>query len=80
MGVYARHRKADAEARPRGSPVCPRNKVEFAARLRQAGVDVEARHYPALDHGRMVLALSRMFRDRAPMPAQMTGFLQRYAG
>ena len=60
--------------------VYPRNTVKLAARLRQAGVEVEERHYPGIDHVRMVLALSRMFRGRAPVLAQMADFLQRHAG
>ena len=38
--------------------VFPRNTVKLAARLREAGVTVEERHYPGVDHVRMVLALS----------------------
>ena len=58
--------------------VYPRNTVKLAARLRQAGVEVEEQHYRGIDHVRMVLALSRMFRGRAPVLAQMADFLQRH--
>ena len=60
--------------------VYPRNTVKLAARLRAAGVAVEERHYPGVDHVRMVLALSRPFRSRAPVLDQMTAFLHAHAG
>jgi len=60
--------------------VYPRNTVKLAARLRAAGVEVEERHYPGVDHVRMVLALSRPFRSRAPVLQQMTAFLHAHAG
>jgi len=60
--------------------VYPRNTVKLAARLRSAGVEVEERHYPGIDHVRMVLALSRPFRGRAPVLDEMTRFLHAHAG
>jgi acetyl esterase/lipase len=60
--------------------VFPRNTVKLAARLRAAGVEVEERHYRGIDHVRMVLALSRPFRGRAPVLDQMTAFLHAHAG
>jgi acetyl esterase/lipase len=60
--------------------VLPRNTVKLAAKLRAAGVEVEERHYPGVDHVRMVLALSRPFRNRAPVLEQMTRFLKAHAG
>ena len=60
--------------------VYPRNTVKLAARLRAAGVTVEERHYPGIDHIRMVLALSRPFRGRAPVLEEMTAFLRAHAG
>jgi acetyl esterase/lipase len=59
--------------------VFPRNTVKLAARLREAGVLVEERHYPGVDHVRMVLALSRPFRSRAPVLDEMTAFLHAHA-
>lgn len=59
--------------------VWPKNTVALAARLRAAGVPVEERHYPGVDHIRMVLALSRPLRGRAPVLDEMTGFLRRHA-
>jgi len=59
--------------------VWPRNTVALANKLREAGVPVEERHYPGVDHVRMVLALSRPLRGRAPVLDEMTGFLRRHA-
>ena len=60
--------------------VYPRNTTKLAQRLREAGVEVEERHYPGVDHVRMVLALSRVFRGRAPVLDEMTAFLHAHAG
>lgn len=59
--------------------VLPRNTVALAARLRAAGVAVEERHYAGVDHIRMVLALSRPLRGRAPVLEEMTAFLRLHA-
>jgi acetyl esterase/lipase len=59
--------------------VWPKNTVALARRLREAGVPVEERHYPGVDHVNMVLALSRPLRGRAPVLDEMTGFLRRHA-
>jgi acetyl esterase/lipase len=64
----------------RDDMVWPKNTIALAARLRTAGVEVEERHYPELDHIRMVLALSRPLRGRAPVLDEMTAFLRRHAG
>jgi len=60
--------------------VYPKNTIKLAAKLRAAGVPVEERHYPGVDHVRMVLALSRPFHGRAPVLQQMTDFLHAHAG
>lgn len=60
--------------------VYPKNTVKLAAKLRAAGVTVEEEHYANIDHVRMVLALSRPFRGRAPVLQQMTDFLHAHAG
>ncbi|HEX3363636.1 alpha/beta hydrolase [Phenylobacterium sp.] len=60
--------------------VFPRNTVKLAAKLRAAGVEVQEEHYPDIDHVRMVLALSRPFRGRAPVLQQMSEFLHAHAG
>ena len=59
--------------------VYPRNTVKLAATLRAAGVAVEERHYPGIDHVRMVLVLSRTFRNRAPVLDEMAAFLHAHA-
>jgi acetyl esterase/lipase len=60
--------------------VFPKNTVKLAAKYRDAGAEVEEKHYPGIDHVRMVLALSRMFRGRAPVLDEMTAFLHAHAG
>ena len=60
--------------------VWPKNTVALARSLRAVGVEVEERHYPDVDHVRMVLALSRPLRGRAPVLEEMTAFLRRHAG
>lgn len=59
--------------------VYPRNTAALARKLREAGVPVEERHYPGVDHIRMILALSRPLRGRAPVLDEMTDFLRRHA-
>jgi len=59
--------------------VWPKNTIALARKLREAGVEVEERHYAGVDHVRMVLALSRPLRGRAPVLEEMTGFLRRHA-
>ena len=59
--------------------VWPKNTVALARSLRSAGVEVEERHYPQVDHINMVLALSRPLRGRAPVLDEMTEFLRRHA-
>ena len=59
--------------------VWPKNTVALARSLRAAGVEVEERHYPQVDHINMVLALSRPLRGRAPVLEEMTEFLRRHA-
>ena len=56
--------------------VRPRNTKALAAALRAKGVAVEERHYPGLKHADTVLALSRPFRGKAPVLAEMTAFLK----
>jgi acetyl esterase/lipase len=60
--------------------VFPKNTVKLAAKLRAAGGEVQEAHYPDIDHVRMVLALSRPFRGRAPVLQQMSAFLHAHAG
>jgi len=60
--------------------VRPRNTRKLAKALREAGAVVEEQVYPGLDHAAPLLALSRPFRRKAPVLAQMTGFLRGWAG
>jgi acetyl esterase/lipase len=55
--------------------VRPRNTASLAERLRRVGARVQERVYPGLDHTDTLLALSRLFRGKAPVLAEMTGFL-----
>ncbi|WP_310539993.1 alpha/beta hydrolase [Phenylobacterium sp.] len=55
--------------------VYPRNTKQLAAAIRAAGGQVEEKHYAGVDHAGSVLALSRPFRNRAPILADMTAFL-----
>jgi acetyl esterase/lipase len=56
--------------------VKPRNTAALAAALRAKGVAVEERHYAGLNHVDTVLALSKPLRGKAPVLAEMTGFLK----
>ncbi len=58
------------------SLVYPRNTIALGARLRAAGVPVEVKIYPNLDHPGTLLALSRLFRGKAPVLDDMTAFLK----
>jgi acetyl esterase/lipase len=60
--------------------VRPRNTRILAAALRSKGVAVEERHYAGLKHADTVLALSRPFRGKAPVLAEMTAFLKARTG
>jgi acetyl esterase/lipase len=60
--------------------VRPRNTTSLAARLRAAGGRVEERIYPGLDHADTVLALSRLFRGKAPILHDMSAILHDAAG
>ena len=60
--------------------VKPRNTKALAAALRAKGVAVEERRYAGLNHADTVLALSRPFRGKAPVLAEMVGFLKGRVG
>lgn len=54
----------------------PANSVALAARLRAAGSRTTVlRRYPGLGHGGIVMALSRLFRGKAPVLAESSAFL-----
>jgi len=59
--------------------VYPKNTAALAQGYRLAGAQVEERHYPGVDHIRIVLALSRPLRGEAPVLDEMTTFLLRQA-
>ncbi len=56
--------------------VRPRNSRILAERLRAAGGRAEVKIYPGVDHIGIALALSRPFRGRAPVLADMTAFFR----
>ncbi len=56
--------------------VAPRNTVALAGKLRAAGVPVEERHYPGMEHAQTVLALMRPFRPVWPVYAAVAAFLR----
>ena len=64
----------------RDATVRPRNTASLAARLRRAGGRVEERVYPGLDHKDTLLALSVLFRGKAPILTEMIAFLTAEAG
>ena len=58
----------------RDETVRPRNSVALAERVRAAGGRAEVKVYPGVDHVGIALALSRPFRGRAPVLADLAGF------
>lgn len=64
----------------RDETVRVRNSESLARALTAAGADCDLKIYPPLDHKDVVLALSRPFRDRAPVLDDMTRFLHAHAG
>lgn len=56
--------------------VRPRNTRKLAAALRDAGAEVEEQHYPGMGHAGPVLALSRLFRRKSSLLADMIAFLK----
>jgi acetyl esterase/lipase len=59
--------------------VRPRNSLILAERQSHAGGKAEVKIYPGIDHVGLVLALSKPFRHKAPVLADMTAFLKRSA-
>jgi acetyl esterase/lipase len=56
--------------------VRPRNTISLVARLRAVGARVDERIYPGLDHPDTLLALSVLFRGKAPVLRDLTAFLE----
>lgn len=52
------------------------NTLNMAKALRAAGDRVEVKIYPGVDHPGIILALSPLFREKAPVLANMTAFLK----
>jgi acetyl esterase/lipase len=57
--------------------VGPRNIESLGRAMRAAGGLVETKVYPGIDHIEIMLALSRPFRDKAPVLADVTAFARR---
>jgi acetyl esterase/lipase len=55
--------------------VRPRNSAALAARVRAEGGPVETRVYPGVGHAGIVLAFAPLFRGRAPVLADVAGFI-----
>ncbi len=60
--------------------VMPKNTLNLAAALRAQGDAVELKAYAGLDHIAILLALSKPFRGKAPVLADMTRFLHAQLG
>lgn len=60
--------------------VRPRNTRKLAAALRDKGATVDERYYPGIDHAGTVLALSRPFRRKSTLLADMIAFLKAAVG
>jgi acetyl esterase/lipase len=71
--VFLAHGSKDAT-------VAPRNSQALARALEAAHREVELKVYEGLDHKDAVLALSRMFRGKAPVLDDMTRFLHAQLG
>lgn len=57
--------------------VGPRNIASLERAMREAGGRVEAKIYPGIDHAEILLALSRPFRGKAPVLADVVEFAER---
>lgn len=60
--------------------VKPSNSAGLGRKLDRAGVAEEVKIYPGLSHADVVVALSRLFRNKAPVLDDMTAFLRTHAG
>lgn len=60
----------------RDDTVRPKNAINLAAKLRSLGAPVELRNHAGLDHEEVVMALSKPFRDKAPVLAESLVFLR----
>lgn len=55
--------------------VYPRNTIALAAKLREAGVPVEERHYPRFGHPQPLLELGSLLGGRSSLSRDVAGFL-----
>jgi acetyl esterase/lipase len=60
--------------------VDPANTTRLAARIRERGGPVEAKIYPGLAHIGIVIAIAPLFRDRAPVLADVMAFIRAHPG
>ncbi len=57
--------------------VRPRNAINLTAKLKSVGARVELRNHQGLDHEDVVMALSKPYRDKAPVLDESVAFLER---
>jgi acetyl esterase/lipase len=55
--------------------VGPYNTHNLATRMHALGGSVEVKDYPGVDHIDMVIALTPLFRDKAPVLADIAAFV-----
>lgn len=60
--------------------VRPRNSARLAAAVQALGGQAEVKTYAGIDHGDIVMALSRPWRAKAPVLADMAAFAHRVTG
>jgi len=60
----------------RDATVAPYHSQRLAAKQQALGAETELKVYPRLDHVEIVLALSRLFRGKAPVLDDVTAFLK----
>jgi dipeptidyl aminopeptidase/acylaminoacyl peptidase len=60
--------------------VGPRNIASLATAMRAAGGPVESKTYPGIDHIEILAALSRPYRDKAPVLEDVMNFARRVTG
>lgn len=55
--------------------VKPRNSVSLNRKMNELGGKSELKIYPGIDHAEIVMAIARPFRKKAPVIADVTGFI-----
>jgi acetyl esterase/lipase len=56
--------------------VKPRNSTSLNAKMNDLGGKSELKIYPGIDHAEIVMAIARPFRTKAPVIADVTGFIK----